>query len=161
MFSGDPWRIGDTYNTAIGQYGFQVTPIQMARAVAGIANNGRLVTPKIDINTKTKIENISINIDQDYIDVVKEGMRLSVTDGIASGIFLPYVNVAAKTGTAELGSSKKLVNSWITGFFPYDNPRYSFAVVMERGPRSNLIGALFVMRNLFEWMSLEVPEYLK
>jgi hypothetical protein len=33
-FKGDAWRVGDTYNTAIGQYGFQVTPLQMVRAVA-------------------------------------------------------------------------------------------------------------------------------
>ena len=39
-FKNDPWRIGDTYHTAIGQYGFQVTPIEMVRAVASIANKG-------------------------------------------------------------------------------------------------------------------------
>jgi penicillin-binding protein 2 len=46
-FPGDPWRIGDTYNTSIGQYGFQVTPIQMLRAVAGLAARGTLVTRQL------------------------------------------------------------------------------------------------------------------
>jgi penicillin-binding protein 2 len=46
-FKGDPWRIGDTYHTAIGQYGFQVTPIEMARAVGAIANDGTLMTPHL------------------------------------------------------------------------------------------------------------------
>ncbi|HEY1037066.1 MAG TPA: penicillin-binding transpeptidase domain-containing protein, partial [Candidatus Paceibacterota bacterium] len=46
-FKGDIWRVGDTYNTVIGQYGFQVTPIQAARYIAAIANNGKLVTPTI------------------------------------------------------------------------------------------------------------------
>ncbi|MCX6747889.1 MAG: penicillin-binding transpeptidase domain-containing protein, partial [Candidatus Nomurabacteria bacterium] len=36
-FKGDPWRLGDTYHTAIGQYGFQVTPLEMVRATAALA----------------------------------------------------------------------------------------------------------------------------
>ena len=58
-----------------------------------------------------------------------------------------------------MGVSKKRVNSWITGFFPYENPKYAFTVVMEEGPRANLIGALYVMRQLLEWMAVETPEY--
>jgi len=46
-FNGDIWRIGDTYHTAIGQYGFQATPIEMARAVGAIANNGTLISPPL------------------------------------------------------------------------------------------------------------------
>jgi penicillin-binding protein 2 len=42
VFPGDPWRVGDTYFTSIGQYGFQVTPLQMLRAYSAIANNGML-----------------------------------------------------------------------------------------------------------------------
>jgi penicillin-binding protein 2 len=44
-FKGDLWRIGDTYHTAIGQYGFQVTPMEMVRATSAIANEGRMLTP--------------------------------------------------------------------------------------------------------------------
>ena len=46
-FKGEPWRIGDTYNTVIGQYGFQVTPLEMVRAISAIANYGTLVTPAL------------------------------------------------------------------------------------------------------------------
>src|SRR3989339_54716 len=46
-FDGEPGRLGNTYHTAIGQYGFQTTPLQMARAVAALANGGTLVTPQI------------------------------------------------------------------------------------------------------------------
>lgn len=46
-FPNDPWRLGDTYNTAIGQYGYQVTPLAMVRAMAGIASKGTLVTPTL------------------------------------------------------------------------------------------------------------------
>src|SRR3989344_3348883 len=43
----DPWRIGDTYHTAIGQYGFQITPLQAALFTAAIANGGKLLTPQL------------------------------------------------------------------------------------------------------------------
>jgi len=48
----------------------------------------------------------------------------------------------------------------MTGFFPYNNPKYSFAVVMESGSRHNLIGSGSVMRGLLEWMNVNAPEYL-
>ncbi|HET9641646.1 MAG TPA: penicillin-binding transpeptidase domain-containing protein, partial [Candidatus Paceibacterota bacterium] len=43
----EPWYLGDTYFTAIGQYSMQVTPIQMARAIAAVANGGRLYAPTV------------------------------------------------------------------------------------------------------------------
>ena len=74
---------------------------------------------------------------------------------------IPQVQIAAKTGTAELGTIKANVNSWVVGFFPYEKPRYAFAIVMEKGRRENTIGALYVMRELFDWMTQNTPEYLK
>jgi cell division protein FtsI/penicillin-binding protein 2 len=69
------------------------------------------------------------------------------------------VSVAAKTGTAQLGTRKELVNSWSVGFFPYENPKYAFAFVMEKGPQSNIIGASYVVRQLLDWMNQNTPEY--
>ena len=158
-FDGEPWRIGDTYHTAIGQYGFQVTLIQMVRAVAAIATDGILVVPHV-AGQKVKTKKIT-EIDQQHFNVVKTGMRQAVTDGTAKGLNVPQVKVAAKSGTAEIGTTKRKVNSWIVGFFPYDNPKYSFVVMMEEGPRDNTIGALYIIRQLLDWMLVQAPEYLK
>lgn len=157
-FAGDKWRIGDTYNTTIGQYGFQVTVLQLARAVAAIANEGKLYKPTLLFRGGGESDRASVR--KRYYSVVKEGMRLAVIDGTASGLNIPQVKVAAKTGTAELGTAKQFVNSLVVGFFPYDNPKYAFAVIMEKGRRDNTIGALFVMRELIEWMAVNTPEYL-
>jgi len=165
-FPDDPWRIGDTYHTAIGQYGFQVTPLQMVRAVAAIGNDGTLVAPHLLIGiseSPVKQDGViagTIDIERKYFNVIKEGMRRGVIEGTAAGLNIPQVNVAAKSGTAEVGISKKRVNSWITGFFPYENPKYAFTIVMEQGPRENVIGALYVMRQLLEWMAVETPDYI-
>jgi len=93
-------------------------------------------------------------------EIIREGMRQAVTDGTGEGINIPQVKVAAKTGTAQLGTTKQFVNSLVIGFFPYKNPKYAFAVIMERGRQGNTIGALFVMRQLLEWMAVNTPEYL-
>lgn len=155
----DPaWRIGDTYNVSIGQGAYQVTPMQMAVMAAALANNGKILEPGLVSGEMDLVEDIGIP--EDYFKIVKEGMRMAVTEGTASALSVPYVRVAAKTGTAELGVYKKHVNSWIIGFFPYEKPKYAFAVVMEEGPAENTVGALFVMRQLLDWMSIHAPEYL-
>lgn len=159
-FNGEPWRLGDTYNTSIGQYGFQVTPLQLVRGISAIANGGKLITPRVIKNSKIKYTVIE-SISKDDFKVVTTGMRQAVTNGTAKGLNIPQVQVAAKTGTAEVGISKKRVNSWIVGFFPYENPRFAFTIVMEKGPRENTIGGLYVMRELLEWMAVNTPEYLK
>lgn len=160
-FDGEKWFLGNTYHTAIGQYGFQVTPIQMARAVAAVANEGTLLTPHLLLSGKD-FPKVTLDINKNYFKVVKEGMRAAVNEGgTAQGLNVASIAVAAKTGTAELGTAKNYVNSWVTGFFPYENPRYAFALVMERGPYHNPLGALYVMRGLLDWMTVNTPEYLK
>src|SRR3989338_1918795 len=161
-FKGDPWRVGDTYNTAIGQYGFQVTPIEMARAISAIANYGKLLTPHIILNDLEKENQISIiDLRKEYYDVVHEGMRQAVTYGTAVALNVPYVEIAAKTGTAQLGINKNKVNSWVIGFFPYENPKYAFTVMMEAGPTTGGANASSVMRRLLDWMSINTPEYFE
>jgi penicillin-binding protein 2 len=160
VFSNENWLLGDTYHTAIGQYGFQVTTIQMARAIAAIASDGKLFTPRVvRTNSRNPISYKGIDLPLAYFDVIKDGMRLAVLEGTASALNVPYVHFAGKTGTAELGETKSRVNSWVEGFFPIESPRYAFAIVMERGHVGNTIGASAVARNLFDKMSVDTPEY--
>ena len=163
VFDGDAWRVGDTYHTSIGQYGFQLTPVQAVRAVATIANDGTLVTPTILKRTtgSTPLITTTVPIKSEHLKVAREGMRQAVFTVTTGALDLPYVAVAAKTGTAELGVSKQLVNSWVTGFFPYDKPRYAFALTMEKGAPTNQLGATYVMRQLLEWMNVHTPQYLQ
>jgi penicillin-binding protein 2 len=161
-FKGDIWRLGDTYHTAIGQYGFQVTPMEMARAVSAIANNGKLLTPHFILGDTQKENQFSlVNLPKEYFDVVHQGMRLAVTQGTASALNVPYIEVAVKTGTAQIGVNKNKVNSWVIGFFPYKNPKYAFAVMMEAGPSTSGVSASSVMRQLLDWMFIYTPNYFK
>lgn len=155
-FPGDQWRIGDTYFTGIGQYGVQVTPLQALREASIIASKGDVVTPHLWMNARASTTHV--DIPEAYFTVVHEGMRRAATVGTAL-LNIPGVKFAAKSGTAELGVSKTRVNSWVIGFFPYDNPRYAFAVVMERGPKGNTMNATYVARQFFTWMASSTPEY--
>ena len=158
FFPHDPWRIGDTYHTAIGQYGMLTTPLQIVRAIAAVANGGNLIEPTLFQNETKSGRQLSLS--DEAFRIVREGMRLAVTEGTANGLMLPFISVAAKTGTAEVGISKKRVNSWVTGFFPSAAPRYAFVVLLERGPRENTIGGVYVMRQFFEWLAVNAPAYL-
>ena len=88
-------------------------------------------------------------------------MRRVVTDGTATILNVPVVKIAAKTGTAELGVTKVRVNSWVIGFFPYDQPKYAFAIVMDRGVKGNTTNAAYVAQKFFWAMASSTPEYLK
>ena len=155
---GEAWYVGNTYHTSIGQYGFQVTPIQIARAVSAVANFGMIYSPTILADQSPNIES-EISIPKSYFDVVHDGMRLSVTDGTSKSLNIPKFEIAAKSGTAELGYSKEKINSWMTGFWPYKNPRYAFVVMLEKGTVHYQIGAGAVMRQTLDWMYENTPEY--
>lgn len=160
--SEDPdWRIGDTYHASIGQGNFQVTPIEMAVYASALANKGIMLTPhllKNAVGTPSTATAEKIDIPEEYFDIVQKGMRMAVTDGTAKGLSDLNFEIAGKTGTAEIG--KKYVNSWFIGFWPYENPKYSITVVLERGNPSNLIGGVYVARQLLGWMQLNTPEYI-
>jgi len=158
IFDGERWLLGNTYHTAIGQYGFQVTAIQLVRAVAALANGGYLVTPSIEKDRAGARSDLGL--DPEHIRVVKEGMRQAVLAGTAQALSVYGISVAGKTGTAEVGAKKEFINSLVIGFFPYENPRYAFAVLMERAKAGTTAGAPLVMRNVLEWIVSERPGML-
>lgn len=154
----EQWYLGDTYFTSIGQYAVQVTPIQMARATAAVANGGKLFTPTL-LAGKPPVFT-TVPVDAGALATVRSGMRAAVTSALAGAINLPYVTIAAKTGTAETGTRNQYDNSWLIGFFPYDNPQYAFAVVLERGPQGAGEQAVNAMQQFFESLHLANSPYV-
>lgn len=156
----DDWRLGDTYFTAIGQFGFLTTPIQMLRAYAALANGGTLLTPHVEKGYQS--EGIDIGLNEDYVQIIHEGMRKTVNypGGTARALERSDIAIAAKSGTAEVGVGNAYVNSWAAGFWPYEDPQYAFIMMMDKAPRSNSLGATRIMGDVVEWMSINRPEYL-
>lgn len=156
----EPWRIGDTYHTGIGQYAVQITPLEAARAIAAIANGGKLVKPTVLKDPAPAGQ--SIPVSQAALQVAREGMRLGATEGTSVGLNdLSFVQVAGKTGTAQLGFHNEYYNTWAVGFFPYDHPKYVYTVVMEKGPAGTSIGGIYVMHQFLTALHASAPEYFQ
>jgi len=137
----EKWYIGDSYHCAIGQGFVTATPLQLANYTAAIANGGILYSPRIVSQIKRsdgQVESISPTIirqnflNPDVMQVVREGMRQTVTDGTAQPLKTLPVAVAGKTGTAQFGSEGKM-HGWFISFAPYDNPTIAMAVLVEGG----------------------------
>lgn len=146
----EPWYIGDTYHVSIGQGDMLVTPIQMLRATAAIANGGKLLQPQIVnkvVDSSGKVvtqfgpnvirENF---ISPQNIKTVQEGMRLAVTDGSARSLNDLPVAVAGKTGTAQFLNNEK-THAWFTCYAPYDNPQIAVIVLVDGGGGGHEIAA--------------------
>lgn len=160
----DPWRIGNTYHTAIGQFGFQITPLEAVRFTAAIANGGKLLQPQL-IASSTPVVVGDVGISNDKLEIVREGMRMAVTssrsDATVKSLYLAGIQIAAKTGTAQLGNRNEYMNSWSVGYWPADNPRYAYAVVLERAPAGTPSGAAPGLLPFFQWLVAEHPEYVQ
>lgn len=149
------WQFGETLSAAIGQSSNAFTPIQLANYIAMVANGGKrnqihLVNNIEDNNgvekaedelkkyrekiteVETKIDNL--NLKQEYIDVIKEGMR-SVTSESGGTSYIVFKNsdmeVAGKTGTAQVSSGSD--NGVFVGFAPYNNPKIAIVAIIEHG----------------------------
>jgi penicillin-binding protein 2 len=156
------WRLGDTYNSSIGQFGFLVTPIGLLRLTAAIATNGSLITPKIRIDENgPTIKKVKENVNPEWYKVVQEGMRMVVTQGTAKNLNTKYFEVAGKSGTAEVGVKKDRIQSWIAGYFPYKKPKYAFVFLCSMGIRNVSPTPNVLARNVFEYMYETKPELFK
>jgi len=159
----DPWRIGNTYHTAIGQYGFQITPLQAVRFTAALANGGKLLKPQLLASSTPEYE--EVGIDDAKLQVAREGMRMAVVstrrDATVKSLNIGGIDLAAKTGTAQLGYNNESMNSWSVGFWPSDDPKYAYAVVLEKAPAGTMSGAAPGMAGFFHWLIANRPEYIR
>lgn len=124
--------------SAIGQYDVKVTPLQMAMVSAAIANDGVLMKPNLikavrapdlELLDSPQPEVFSEPVSRDTADQLTEWMVNVVENGTARGAQVPGVEVAGKTGTAELTDTGD--NAWFTGFAPADDPQVAVSIVME------------------------------
>jgi penicillin-binding protein 2 len=150
------WYVGDSLQTAIGQSYNQYTPLQLATYIATIANGGtRYSTSMLKaVRSYDYSENIfertpqilsTVDVDSSYFDAVHQGMWAvaNSTDGTAYSIFgnYAYCEVAAKTGTAQMGDGVAN-NAVFVCYAPADDPEIAVAVVVEKGIAGSSIGTI-------------------
>lgn len=145
----EPWYPGDTLGLAIGQSRLQVTPLQMARFMAAIANGGELLTPRLKTDqgpllvtsfSETSGETTRTNVRKpalapQTLQEVRHGLYRVVNDAQGTAyktVRLKEVEICGKTGTAEAGSGVA-DHAWFAGYAPASQPRYAIVVVLEHG----------------------------
>jgi penicillin-binding protein A len=132
----------DIGRIGIGQGGLLVTPLQMAMVAAAVANGGKLMTPRftdrvVDQDGRT-VETIKPSV---YSQVMKPStaqqvgqmMKRVVDEGTGTPAQLGGIDVAGKTGTAQIGVvGSNLTQPWFIGFAPVQNPKVAIAVTIQQ-----------------------------
>ena len=144
---------GDIANMSIGQGDTQVTPLQMAQAMAIVANGGTLYQTRLVQQVQTFDNQLvtayqvrakrTLNLSSETLDELHTGMIDVVNGGggTAHQASLDNAEVAGKTGTAQWGpKNKERTAAWFAGFLPADQPRYAFAAVYEGDVGSKVHG---------------------
>ncbi len=131
----------DIGRTAIGQDKLLTTPLQMAMVASAVANRGVLMRPGIATRTvdpdgRTAYENtpqqFSRVMSPATADKLTAMMTKVVQEGTGTGAALSGIDVAGKTGTAELDVINNITQPWFIAFAPADDPQIAIAVTIER-----------------------------
>lgn len=145
-FSKQSSSVGELLNASIGQGSTLLTPLQMVSYISTLVNGGNryqlhLVKEVLNPDGTVKKENqpvimSKISLNQQYVDVIKEGMR-KVTEegGTASSTFANFsIPTGGKTGSASVSQGQKRhgrdAYGWFLGFAPIDNPKIAVCVVI-------------------------------
>jgi penicillin-binding protein 2 len=145
----EKWYAGETISVSIGQGALTVTPLQLAHAIGGIAAGGVWAKPHLVSEQASSGEARRESISIDNVLKVIDGMHAVVNGGgTGARAKLPGLEVAGKTGTAQLASNDVLKgtavgrtmkdNAWFVGFAPYDSPQLVVVALFEGGEHGNL-----------------------
>ncbi len=167
-----PWQKGETLSLAIGQSFTLVTPLQVARVMAAIANGGRVLQPQLVqkvttpdgqvIQTFPPVELTHLPFSKANLDLVQHAMMLAVEapHGTASGARVKGINVAGKTGTVQVVGLKDALNrkktedmpyeqrdhAWFACFAPYEHPDIALSIIIEHGGHGGSVAAPIAQR---------------
>ena len=152
----------DVGRVAIGQGGaeggIQVSPLQMAMVAAAVGNEGRLMRPTLTEKVVDKDGRITDKIQpveqsrvmsKDAAGELAEMMAGVVREGTGTAAALSGINVAGKTGTAEVDNATAN-QAWFIGFAPVRSPRMAVAVTIERTQGQGGTGAAPVAKRVLE-----------
>jgi penicillin-binding protein 2 len=156
------WYAGETISVGIGQGAVATTPVQLMRAISAISMDGRMVVPHVasptglppeylETHHYTDVTNIPIN--PDGFNLITDAMaRVLLPEGTAPSAHVPGVDIAGKTGSAQIVSLAVRAlhqnnealnqNGWFVGFTPRRNPDIIVAVLFEGGEHGKLAARL-------------------
>ncbi|GAA3747190.1 penicillin-binding protein 2 [Spinactinospora alkalitolerans] len=158
---GYVWRAGDAANFAIGQGDVLVTPLQLARAYAAIANGGTLHEPRIGkafVSADGKqAERIPpggterLPVSDTTLEYLQDALTQVPKEGTAAGAFNGFpqdkVSIAGKTGSATIVGKRE--SAWFASYAPADDPQFAVVVFISQGGTGGVASAP-VAREIYE-----------
>ena len=156
------WFAGETISVGIGQGALAITPVQLLRAVSAISMGGRLVVPHVVnpdglppgfVETANYTEVKSVPIDPNGWTYITDAMsRVLLPEGTAPSAHVPGIDIAGKTGSAQVVSlalrakakndEEFAQNGWFVGFTPRRNPDIVVCVLFQGGEHGKLAARL-------------------
>lgn len=156
------WFAGETISVGIGQGAVATTPVQLIRAISAISMDGRMVVPHVadptglpqhylEANHYADIKNVSI--DPNGWNVITDAMsRVLLPEGTAPSAHIPGIDIAGKTGSAQVvslalrakheNSEEFAQNGWFVGFTPRRDPDIIVCVLFQGGEHGKLAARL-------------------
>jgi penicillin-binding protein 2 len=156
------WFAGETISVGIGQGAVATTPIQLMRAIAAISMDGRMVVPHVvdpvglpqnylEVNHYSEVKSIPIGVDG--WNLITDAMgRVLLPEGTAPSAHIPGIDIAGKTGSAQIVSLATRAkhaanedfaqNGWFVGFTPRRDPDIIVCVLFEGGEHGKLAARL-------------------
>lgn len=150
-------------NACLGQEGVMLTPLQICNMVATVADNGRYAPPvlvRYTVDREGNKQMLRMPTKKQVISpktakILQQLMEKVVTEGTGKTASLTEVSVAGKTATSQTGNfdleGNEILNTWFTGFFPADNPRWAIVVLVEGG-KSGAENAAPVFKSIAQQM---------
>jgi penicillin-binding protein 2 len=152
----EKWYAGEVISVGIGQGAVAVTPIQLARAIGGVASGGALKRPHLVFPDEVPSEELeaihetfpgsgdkTVPLSTANWQLITDAMAATTTSGTAAPAHMEGIDFAGKTGTAQvvshsagmtsLGVGKERANAWFVGMAPRRNPDIAVAVLWEHG----------------------------
>ncbi len=172
------WFPGETLSLSIGQGDLQITPIQMLRLMAIIANDGIAINPHFLKSFSTKgqqhasqAEVFAVkDISPSFFRLIKHAMWRTINEdfGTGSQAQIPGFDVCGKTGTAQKitfrsddeRKEKRYQNAWFTGFAPYKNPEVAVVVLVESAGHGGEAAAPIARKILEAYMRSPVRDQI-
>jgi penicillin-binding protein 2 len=156
------WFAGETISVGIGQGAIAITPVQLTRAIAAISMDGRMVVPHVVdpqnlpsgyVETSDVTETKSVPIDPAGWTFITDAMsRVLLPEGTAPSAHVPGVDIAGKTGSAQVVSlalrakvkndEEFAQNGWFVGFTPRRDPDIIVCVLFQGGEHGKLAARL-------------------
>jgi len=166
----NPTTLSDELNLVIGQGDVQITPLQITRMVAAIANRGTLYQPLLVSKIQPRggsptyvaqpTASATLNFKPEVFDIIQGAMCdvTTVEDGTARFIFEEWYNyqntsmvVCGKTGTAQIGGEDTPPLSWFVAFVPQNDPEIAITVIVERSCEGSEVAAPITRRIIEEY----------